>query len=615
MTIPSFQPIQNQQMAIQKGPLVLKQGQVFYGSVKQLYPNQTAEIQIGEHRLVAKLETPLKVGDSHFFQVTGINPQAELKVVSGPMVKESANVQQLMESLNLPKSQEMQQLLTHFIKNQLPISREQLMQAESWLKSLPDGASKQEALSALQKLVELKLPFTEETFKALLFGSKTSGITNNLEQFAQLLDRSSNVNPQAKENLLNAIRSIAKPLETETAGLVIARSVRTLLDGAAQSTIKQNALNILKEANILPKEANLSNWLNQLTVSSKNDTAGSMIGRLQSGTEETVAQRIQQIAGWVENEHNLTAQQKNAILQTLKSFNGTNGEQLGKQLHAQLLEAYSEQTVNGLFAKGDGISPKEQLLSLLKHEFASNPEAELKNLARTFRISNEPATNALFAESEELLLSKLNGKGMQQAIQSILKNLGLSYESALNKTGDVESIVQSLKPQVLSFIRDESVPAELKNAAEMLLARLNGMQLLSGEAGHQHQIIMQIPLQFLGKQVDATVQWNGRMKKDGKIDSNYARILFYLNMEALKETVIDMQVQNRIVTVYVYNEHEGLEPLAEPLKKSLKAGLEEKNYHLSGVMIKPFSKRENVTKKVEKTGDNGASHKGVDIRI
>lgn len=68
MTIPSFQPIQNQQMAIQKGPLVLKQGQVFYGSVKQLYPNQTAEIQIGEHRLVAKLETPLKVGDSHFFK-------------------------------------------------------------------------------------------------------------------------------------------------------------------------------------------------------------------------------------------------------------------------------------------------------------------------------------------------------------------------------------------------------------------------------------------------------------------------------------------------------------------------------------------------------------------
>lgn len=61
------------------------------------------------------------------------------------------------------------------------------------------------------------------------------------------------------------------------------------------------------------------------------------------------------------------------------------------------------------------------------------------------------------------------------------------------------------------------------------------------------------------------MEWKN--EKDGKIDSNYARILFYLNLEALKETVIDMQVQNRIVSIYVYNELEGLDVLAEPLKK------------------------------------------------
>ncbi|MFC5558039.1 hypothetical protein ACFPN4_02720 [Ureibacillus thermophilus] len=682
MTIPSFQPIQNQQMNVQKSPLVLKQGQVFYGSVKQLYPNQTAEIQIGGHRLVAKLETPLKVGDAHFFQVTSTNPEAQLKVVSGPIVKDSLNVQQLMESLNLPKSQEMQQLLSHFLKNQLPIAKEQLLQAESWLKNLPEGVLKQEALQALQKLVDLKIPFTEEGFKALLFGSKTNGITKNLEQFVKLLEQNSQISPQVKANLFNAIESIAKPFQTEKAGMMIARSINILLQSeqganskdalnlliqgsalkneglneaklasselpanqaskeakiltngptprnetlnafkeakllAKDSAVKTAALNILKEAAILPKEANLENWLNLLKVSSRNETAGSFISQLQFNSNPSMAQKIQQITQFIENEPNLSAQQKNAIHQLVKSFEGSNhSEQLVKQLHTELLKAYSEQTLNGIFTKEQGISPKVQLLSLLKHELAENPEIALKNIAKIFENSNEQATKAMLAESEATLLSKLNGQGMEKAIHTILKNLGLSFEAALNKNADIETMLQSLKPQLLLLVQDEHSPAELKNAAEILLARLNGMQLLSGEAGHQHQIIMQIPLHFLGKQVDATVQWNGRMNKDGKIDSDFARILFYLNLEALKETVIDMQVQNRIVTIYVYNEQKGLEVFAEPLKKTLKAGLEERNYHLSGVMFKPFAKKESLSKTMEKGNDCKTPHKGVDIRI
>ena len=49
--------------------------------------------------------------------------------------------------------------------------------------------------------------------------------------------------------------------------------------------------------------------------------------------------------------------------------------------------------------------------------------------------------------------------------------------------------------------------------------------------------------------------WSGKVecKKNGKIDPEFARIMFYLQLEALEETVIDMQVQNRIVTINLYN--------------------------------------------------------------
>lgn len=619
MTIPAFNPIQNQNVNVQKSPLVLKQGQVFHGNVKQLYPNQLAEIQIGEHRLVAKLETPLKVGDSHFFQVTNTSPEAQLKVVSGPVTSGSQNVQQLMESLNLPKSSEMQQILSHFLKEQLPISREQLLQAESWLKNLPEGVSKQEALLALQKLVDLKIPFSVETFKALLFGSQTTGIAKNLDQLMNLLQQNNQISPQMKMNLLSQLQSIANPFEAETAGTIISRAIQTLLSSGEQGANQQQALNVLKEANILPKEATLKNWLNLSfnQISKSNNTAGQFIQQLRSNIT------VEQALNWIKNEPTLTNQQKTALIQMFNTGGGGNPqpqsmELLAKQLHVQLLKAYSDQGTSQLTTTDKGLSAKEQLLSLLKPNInVENAQVELRNIGKQFNVSEQQITQKLVAEANAQLQSTLTSQGMVKGIQSMLESLGISYEAALNKQVGIENISQSLKPHLLSLLQDPNTTPELKNIAETLLARFNGMQLLSNESGHQHQIVMQIPLQFLGKQVDATVQWNGRMKDDGKIDSDYARILFYLNMEALKETVIDMQVQNRIVTIHVYNEHKQLDILAEPLKTALKAGLTEKNYHLSGVIIKPFEKSttKGGSKNSKTTEEVTPAQKGVDIRI
>ncbi len=36
-------------------PLALQQGQVFHGTIKQLYPDQMAEVQVGNQKLFAKL--------------------------------------------------------------------------------------------------------------------------------------------------------------------------------------------------------------------------------------------------------------------------------------------------------------------------------------------------------------------------------------------------------------------------------------------------------------------------------------------------------------------------------------------------------------------------------
>ncbi|RKQ19776.1 hypothetical protein [Ureibacillus endophyticus] len=703
MTSTSFNPIQSQQATLQSNqPLTLKQGQVFHGTVKKLYPDQMAEIQVGSHKLYAKLETPLKAGDSHFFQVTNMNPQAELKVVTGPMQQAQTTQQlnQLLESMNLPKTAEMQKILAYFVKNQLPINKETIVQTEAFLKNIPDNAMKQEALAIIQKMVETKMPFTKEIFNGLLNGAKTSGFTGELLNLSKLLNDDSTILPQMKSNILASLQRIAQPFESESSGMILSKAVQELMDKNANQQSRVDALNLLKEANILPKDANVNNWLSQsfqkivankglenaqlnelirsLSTAKveeipnilqqiksiegninnkqqilqlinefenvpKNDTSiqqfvkqlqgqlgnstaflkgvsSDIVHAIANANVESIPKMLTDLKTWLQ-EQPLSANHKEQLHQLLNRFEvlpktPQTIELFVKQLHEQLIKAFSE-SINKFELSEPGYSKNDNLLFLLKPESQMNVNTTFSHLLKTANESQEPFIQQIVAQVDDEIRSSIDGKSMEHAVKTILKSLGLSYEALLNtKSQNLQDQIHSLKPQLLSLIQDSAVSATVKEAAEGILSRLNGMQLHSVENGHQHQIVMHIPLHFFGKNTDATVQWNGRMGKDGKISSDFVRILFYLNMEALKETMVDMQVQNRIVTINVFNEDPYLENYAEHLKEALKNGLLERDYHLSGLFFKQFEKV--VPQKAEminKVKDNHKSQSGVDIRI
>lgn len=629
MTATSFNPIHMQQNPITANnqPLALKQGQVFHGTIKKLYPDQMAEIQVGNQKFIAKLEVPLKAGDAHFFQVTGTDPQAELKVVSGPMTpaaSPSQQINQLLESMNLPKSAEMQQLLGHFMKVELPISKDQLLQAEMWLKALPEGISKMEALQTIQKMIELKMPMTNEVFQALMSGQKTSGMATIMENFAQLLAKDTVLPEQLKQNLMQQVQAIAKPFEVETGSVVLAKVLENLTNNAATTSEKMQALSILKESGIIPNQATLQNWssMNEGKASQQMQQAGQVVQTILTAKPENVAQLIEQLKSWTTNQQFLTNDQKQQINQLIDRFNQLpvtkqTVDIFAKQMQDQLLKAFSQNMSNHLFTQDiKGLSVKDHLLSLLKQEVASplQNEALMRNLVKNSIASSQPFIQQIVTQADALVQNSMDSKAMEHAMKTVLKNLGISYEATLgNKSADLQMIAHQLKPQLHTLLQETNMTPQLKEAAEMLMTRMNGMQLSSGENGHQHQLIMQVPLEFFGKRMDATLQWNGRMKDDGKIDANYARVLFYLQMASMQETVIDMQVQNRVVTVTVFNEHSEIQSLAEPLKAALKIGLAEKKYQLSGVFMKQFD--EDQTVKNGPVVEQQEEQSGVDIRV
>src|SRR5690625_4087383 len=82
--------------------LVLRDGNIVSGKILKIFPNEKAEIQIGRHKLIAKVTTPLTVGEQYFFQVQRTNQMVQLKVLGDRFKQDQTeNIVELMQRLGL----------------------------------------------------------------------------------------------------------------------------------------------------------------------------------------------------------------------------------------------------------------------------------------------------------------------------------------------------------------------------------------------------------------------------------------------------------------------------------------------------------------------------------
>jgi hypothetical protein len=216
--------------------------------------------------------------------------------------------------------------------------------------------------------------------------------------------------------------------------------------------------------------------------------------------------------------------------------------------------------------------------------------------------------NDLFDSSTEI----------KQMLKNIVQSLGLDYENevhtSLNDKQKSFESVQSLKPLLMSVMTDLGTSGR---DVEMVLYRLTGMQLISHEPnGAMQQIFMQLPISFGESETDVTLQWSGRRKKNGQIDPDYCRILFNLELQSIKQTVIDMQIQNKIVHATVINETKEIETIVNNLKPVLKEKLEGIGYQLSFIKFIPsFEKGNRVNPVMSNIPVSTEFSQGVDIKI
>ncbi|MBU5211097.1 hypothetical protein [Heyndrickxia oleronia] len=551
-----------------------RSGQIFLGNIKKIFPNQTALVQVGQQNIIAKLEVPLINGNQYWFQVLSREGETILKMLSSYSKENNAN-SLLLNQLSLPNNKVNNELLAFLSKEQIPLTKDAIVTIAQWLEN---KGNSQDSFNTLQVMFKNKFPLAETIFQSVLETIKTQ---KSIHDTLQLFEKQLQLEPTSKTNqlLLSMIRNVVQQ------DIPIAKKVLlSIIDTAIQET----APNKIKAINLLDKLG----MINNTTIDKQTTlTNGNAVNQLNIKNNEVEA-----------------ANKYNEIVQHLTNLKEKSYDQINKSV--QILENYltDESTENN---RSTTTFIPEMVKTNEKESQYTNRVEPFKNERLALSMEDQHFLKQVETEVKE----SVKGKDILELFKTVTKKLGINYEAEILKgNAELNQTDNILKPLLVKYLQETNHPLESKELAEQLVNKMNGQLLLSNQNNPITNIVYQLPIQLFGYQTEVTMQWSGKSKEDGKIDANYCKILFYLELEHLKETIVDMKVQNRVITIKIINEGEYLPELSQKFIPPLKKALMEINYTLSAIQFDQPNKgnggmeRSNIQKA-------HSLYSGVDIRI
>ncbi|WHX42254.1 hypothetical protein QNH36_09005 [Mesobacillus sp. AQ2] len=575
----------NQKTTQQTKITEFRPGQIINGKIIKLFPDQVAEVQIGNQKMVAQLEVPLSANERYWFQVQPGEGKVHLKLISssGEEKGQPGNLTRILSEFGLQPTKENLDLVRFFIKEQLPVNGELLKRASEWLKTV---GSRTAGEDAIKMLLTRGMPVTKAAFEALYTATKEQSLVMLLEQLGKSLEAAD------ESDTVVSLRKLLNEMLPANKTISSAAALNHLASAWLGSNGKQSeaALDLLQQYGAIPAKSSEKNVLQQLLSSLQH----------LDGAEENLPEGLKflkTVLTLIEKGDSFSARQIMASFINDKSFPVND---LADSLHFIFDRANGKDTntQTGLLAFKQLLSHSNasSALSLLLAGKADWEQAGLKLLEAAGR-QQQAGTVGMHAQ----LLSEAAGKAepapaLQEnglsllsdvKIKRFLSALGLSYEhhlSEIMKDGEVgkTQVPDTLKSLTLRLL-NENPPQIVKDAAEPLVNKLTGFQLLSQEAGPIQQLVVQVPIFLGGKTSELSMQWSGKRTEDGKIDADFCRVLFYLKLQYLDDTIIDMQVQNRVMSIQIFNDQPDLKKMAEQMTPILKTKLSELEYKLSSV--------------------------------
>ncbi|WP_077736850.1 hypothetical protein [Bacillus sonorensis] len=512
------------------------QKRLVLGKVLRFISEQFAEIQIGDAKWQGKLEAPLKAGAHYWFsyEKKSGDPTGRLQVVEAfdknPKTVQDAALK-LLNGLSLKKTKEAVFLISALLKEQQPIKENDVKAAIKWLEHLPKSDA-QKGTDAVMFALKRELPVHPGVLDSILAVKSPVPFNQQIVKTLQMI----NNDPASSASMEKLKQALLPILNAETE--VHAEKLIQMLSGQVKQAGKeQQTLQPLRKQESA-----------ELGFSQPKPAAEIKIHPGASGYETKGALPKAQV---IEPE-------------------------AAKELLAKLAS----------LAERNGTLPVKEAASWIKSLETREPVPAQAGLEVLTKKETE-ALKQIVRESAPLMTTKADALAVLLKMKTLLGVKDeLSFVKAIENGGaPKDQGLHSLK-LVLNEIRHSTdLPAPVKQEAEQMFHRLNGQLILQNEQPAQSQLFLSYPLFSKNGVQDLTVFLKGKKKEDGKIDPSQCRLMFYLQLEALEETIVDCFIQKNVMTLTVETGFD-IGPLVEPLVPSLKENLKNLGYSLTGVTAK-----------------------------
>ncbi|PFA67900.1 hypothetical protein CN378_10305 [Bacillus sp. AFS015802] len=573
-------------------PFSLQSGKVLYIKVHKLLGDDIAEVSASGQRFVAKLEAPLKAEGRYWVEVKQSESGVSLHLIPSQHGEADAAdiASKLLHHLSISsKEKEMTSLVRDLVKNQIPIHKEMLIFAEKHVKG------KEATLNAkiIVEMARRNMPFTDRIFLSIKSGEKSDFIS----MLDTLISKLSDTGRDAPT--LHILQKLQEPMRMNLSANLVSKALTGLADPSQPFSNRLGHFDLLKSLGFFSKDALMHQWKEAVTgmlingQTSENQRKGN--GVMSPSTPA---------AGGLPDERNQTTANTGIV-------QGKNAAALVDKWLSILTT--SENPINGKKEETPEYAAKQLV------ELAGKEKLLEMNFTRLKEMWGEgvPSSNQekifqkLHHQAVLALTQQLTGDELSKALKRVIGDFGINYEARINKGYEIQG--QSLKEHLIGISMNHPA-SDIRQLADEIVLKMNHQVLHSQDHSPFLTIVQQFPLYLFGRNTDITLQWTGKEKENGVIDGDYCRVLFYLNLEGLKETLIDMQVQNRVISLTVWNEHPAVEALSRSLIPDLKEGLEKLDYQLSAIKVKEPDKQSELSGKI--LGEQSEPiFTGVDVKI
>ncbi|WP_282941778.1 hypothetical protein [Paenibacillus sp. RC67] len=631
--------------------LELKSGEVVKGMVMQVLSEQDAILNIGGVQVRAKLETPLKQGEVTMLQVQpeSASGQIVLKPLDASVVKiADGSLVEILKNVGLADTASNRQLIQALHQAGITLNKETIKALAQLQSQLPASIAQEEWLPSAIIAQQKGIPLTPESVNAVRAAVAGPAFHETLQQLDSQVSKLLSDNPG-----ISASTKVA--IDTFKLLMASVREMSTQLlpqSTTAEDTLNNLKSQVPQESRqaSAPTINNNNQASSFTTASAAGQQAGSVENEMAqtAGTARSMEQAAQTsirtattgtpVAANSSNpvpEQQLMSDPKGTAMATAPA-NGSEpvqkmnpGGQEARSVSSQTTAAQSinEQTFSG--AQNDKKSPfvNEQAKNEIVRSNNTPPHPTGGSAASaSVELKEEQSSTAVSRSTtdanEGVLTSPKGGQASEHWIPKLMKALGVDHESQLFKLPEMKAnenpvrmdgaslqpqsgvqsaglnheqlkMADSLKSVLMQLSQSQDIPPAMKETVQQAVQQITGQQLMlnSDRSSMFTHITMFVPLLNANGEQTAAIHIQSRKGKRGEIDAQNCRLVFDLRMKALGDTMVDVKVVDRIVSLQVMNDQPFLHNLLDSYREEIASSLSGIGYQFISLKCSPYPEK------------------------